>query len=89
MYRCFSEKASARTATVFFTEFGYKKRSFFRFKKRIKPRKPNVGFRGVFILCTLLNKPRIKILIVISEVHQFHLRFSHGILFLRSLEICL
>ena len=40
-------------------------------------------------MCNLINKPHIKILIVICEIHQFHLHFSHGVLLLRSLEICL
>jgi len=29
-------------------------------------------------LCNLINKPHIKILIVIGEIHQFRLYFSHG-----------
>jgi len=40
----------------------------------------------------LINKPqnKIKILMVICDIHQFHLRFSHGVFLLfRSLEICL
>jgi len=49
-----------------------------------------LGFSGFFFIsCNLINKPHIKILIVICEVHQFRLRFSHGVLLLRSLEICL
>jgi len=48
-----------------------------------------LGFQVFFISCNLINKPHIKILIVICEVHQFRLRFSHGVLLLRSLEICL
>jgi len=52
-----------------------------------KPQKPNFGFLVFFILCNLINKPHIKILIVICEIHQFRLHFSPGVL--RSLEICL
>ena len=39
-----------------------------------------------FILYNLINKPHINILIVICDIHQFHLHFSHGVL-LRSLDI--
>jgi len=49
----------------------------------------NLGFWGFFTLCSLINKRCVKILIVICEIHQFHLHFSHGVLLLRSLEICL
>ena len=38
-------------------------------------------------MCNLINKPHIKILIVIYEIHQFRLHFSHGVLPLRSLDI--
>ena len=37
----------------------------------------------------LINKPHIKFLTVISEIHQFHLHFSHGVLLVRSLKICM
>jgi len=37
----------------------------------------------------LISKPRIQIFIVICEIHQLHRHFSHGVLLLRSLEICL
>jgi len=32
-------------------------------------------FLGFFILCILMNKPHIKILVVIGEIHQFYLHF--------------
>ena len=37
----------------------------------------------------LISKPHIQIFIVICEIHQLHRHFSHGVLLLRSLEICL
>jgi len=42
-----------------------------------------------FLLCNLINKSRIQISIVICEIHQCRRHFSHGVLLLRSLEICL
>jgi len=35
----------------------------------------NLGFWVFFILCSLINKRHVKILIVICEIHQFHLHF--------------
>ena len=55
---------------------------FFRF---LKTPKAQLIF---FILCNLINKPHIKILIAICEIHQFYPHFFLGVV-LRSLEICL
>jgi len=68
---------------------GFKNLVFFRF---FKPKTSRAQFKFLkvfFILCDLINKPHIKILIVICEIHQFHLHFSHGVLLLRSMEFCL
>jgi len=53
-------------------ELGFKKPTF---KKLLKTQQPNLVYLGF-------------LLIVICEIHQFHLHFSHGVLLLRSLAIC-
>jgi len=58
-------------------------------KKTLKTLKAQFRFLGFSFLCNLINKPYIKILIVICEILQFHNHFLHGVLLLRSLEICL
>jgi len=62
-------------------ELGFKKPSFLKvfLKETSKAQMPNLGFwvfwcRGP----NLINKPHIKILMVICEIHQFHLRFSRA-----------
>ena len=68
---------------------GFKNLSFFRFLENLKkPQKRTLGLLFYFNLRNLINKPHIQILTVISEIYQFHLNFSHGVLLLRSLEIC-
>jgi len=62
------------------------KKTIFNKKKLLKTSKANFGCS--FLLYNLINTPNIQILIVICEIHQFHLHFSHGAL-LRSLEISL
>jgi len=71
-------------------ELGFKKLRFFNvFKNNLKTLKAQFRYFRLFILCNLISKPHIKNLIVICDIHQFHLHFSHGVLLFRSLEICL
>jgi len=68
-------------------ELGFKRPRFFQVFKNLKTSKAQFMFLCFFIMCNLINKPHVQILIVICEIHQFHLHCSHGVL--RSLEICL
>jgi len=63
-----------------------KTRPVFRFFKKTKTSKAQFRFFK-FLLCNLINKPHIQI--VICEIHQFRRHFSHDVLLLRLLEICL
>ena len=60
-------------------ELGFYKRRFLGFKKLKKISKAQFSFLRllkIFLLCNLIKKRYIQILIVICEIHQFHLYFS-------------
>jgi len=51
-------------------ELGFRKPRFLGFQKNIKISKAQFRFLFFFILCNLINRPHIKILNVIGEIHQ-------------------